>query len=158
MWRHDHLLIKKVLDTYDDMIRHFEESITSIGTGDDSMDLNLIRSEALEFCRGWQEFSNSYREAKEQDLDMAMQAIEEFNRNVNSAINVIALQRKLKDKSIDRSGSNAPNFKNINMEAFVRDYIGGASTSQLAEKYGLSVKTVILKLRSAGVYKDGRLN
>lgn len=158
MWKHDYMLINKVLNTYDDKVRHLENSITSIGTGDDSMDLNLIRSEALEFCRDWQEFSNSYKEAKDSDLDMAMQVIEEFNRNVSSAVNVIALQRKLKDKSIDRSGSNAPNFKNIDMVAFVRDYTGGASTSQLAEKYGISVKTVIYKLKSAGVYKDGRLS
>lgn len=157
MWRHDHILINKVLNTYDDKVRHLENSISSIGTGDDSIDLNLIRSEVMEFCRDWQEFSNSYREAKEDDLDMAMQAIEEFNENVSSAINVIALQRKLKDRSIDRSGSNAPNYKNIDMVALTNDYNAGATTSQLADKYGISVKTVIYKLKSAGVYKDGRL-
>lgn len=157
MWKHDYILISKVLDTYDDMVRHFENNVSSIDTGDDSIDLNLIRSEALEFCRDWQEFSNSYREAKDDDLDMAMQAIEEFNGNVSSAVNVIALQRKLKDKSIDRSGVNAPNFKNINMVALVADYTSGATTSQLADKYEISVPTVIKKLKSAGVYKDGRL-
>lgn len=157
MWRHDHLLMNKVLDTYDDMIRHFEESVTSIGTGDNSMDLNLIRSEALEFCRNWQEFSNSYKEAKEADLDMAMQAIEEFNGNVRSAVNLIALQRRLKDRSIDRSGSNAPAYKHFDMEAIKADYLSGCSVTELIDKYNISRPTLIKRLKELGVFKDGRL-
>lgn len=156
MWKHDSLLISKVMDNYDDMVSRLENNVSRINTGDNSIDVNLIRSEVLEFCRSWQEFSNSYKEVKDKDLDIAMKAIEEFNSNVSSAVNLIALQRKLKDKK-DRSGINAPAYKHLDIEAIKKDYISGSNIAELVNKYNISRPTLIKRLKELGVFKDGRL-
>lgn len=156
MWKHN-IAINKVIDIYTDKVSHIEDSISSINTGDTTMDLNLTRSMVFEFCRDWQSFANSYKEAVEYDSDRAVAALEEFNRNVNNAVNVIALQRKLKDRSVDRSGVNAPAYKHLDMEAVKADYLSGCSVTELIGKYNLSRPTLIKRLKELGVFKDSRL-
>lgn len=156
MWKHN-IVINKVIDLYTDKVNHIEEGISSIDTGDTTMDLNLLRSMVFEFCRDWQSFANSYKEAEDIDSDRAVKAIEEFNRNVEGAVKLIALQRKLKDKGIDRSGVNAPAYKHLDMEAVKADYLSGCSVTELIGKYNLSRPTLIKRLKELGVFKDSRL-
>lgn len=156
MWKHN-IAINKVIDLYTDKVSHIEEGISSIDTGDAIMDLNLTRSMVFEFCRDWQSFANSYKEAVEHDSDIAVAAIEEFNRNVDNAVKLIALQRKLKDRSVDRSGVNAPAYKHLDMEAVKADYLSGCSVTELIGKYNLSRPTLIKRLKELGVFKDSRL-
>lgn len=156
MWKHN-IAINKVIDLYTDKVSYIEESISSIDTGDTAMDLNLTRSMVLEFCRDWQSFANSYKEAEEIDSDRAVKAIEEFNRNIETAVNNIALQRKLKEKRQYGTGQDALAYKHVDMGALVKDYTAGATISDLMDKYNLSRPTLIKRLKELGVFKDGRL-
>lgn len=156
MWINN-LLTNKVLDQYDQMAQALLDSITSIDTGDAGMDADLIRSASVEFCRDWLRFSRSYKEAVEHDSDRVVAALEEFNGNVEGAVKLIALQRKLKDKSIDRSGVNAPAYKHFDMEAIKADYLSGCSVTELISKYNISRPTLIKRLKELGVFKDSRL-
>lgn len=156
MWKHN-IAINKVIDLYTDKVSQIEESLSSIDTGDTAMDLNLIRSMVFEFCRDWQSFANSYKEAEDIDSDRAVSALEEFNRNVETAINNIALQRKLKDKRVYGTGQDALAYKHVDMSAIVDDYTAGATISDLMNKYSLSRPTLIKRLKELGVFKDGRL-
>lgn len=156
MWKHN-IAVNKVIDLYTDKVSHIEEDISSIDTGDTAMDLNLTRSMVFEFCRDWQSFANSYKEAVEHDSDRAVTALEEFNRNVETAINNIALQRKLKDKRVYGTGQDALAYKHVDMGAIVNDYTAGATISDLMNKYSLSRPTLIKRLKELGVFRDGRL-
>lgn len=156
MWKHN-VAINKVIDLYTDKVSYIEESITSIDTGDTAMDLNLTRSMVFEFCRDWQSFANSYKEAEDLDSSRAVAAIEEFNRNVETAVNNIALQRKLKDKRVYGTGQDALAYKHVDMNAIVDDYTAGATISDLMNKYSLSRPTLIKRLKELGIFKDGRL-
>lgn len=156
MWKHN-IAINKVIDLYTDKVSYIEESISSIDTGDTAMDLNLTRSMVFEFCRDWQSFANSYKEAVEYDSDRAVAALEEFNRNVETAINNIALQRKLKEKRLYGTGQDALAYKHVDMSAIVNDYTAGATISDLMNKYSLSRPTLIKRLKELGVFRDGRL-
>lgn len=156
MWKHN-IAVNKVIDLYTDKVSHIEEGISSIDTGDTAMDLNLTRSMILEFCMDWQSFANSYKEAEDIDSDRAVVALEEFNRNVETAINNIALQRKLKDKRIYGTGQDALAYKHVDMSAIVNDYKNGSSITELMDRYSLSRPTLIKRLKELGVFKDGRL-
>lgn len=156
MWKHN-IAVNKVIDLYTDKVSHIEEGVSSINTGDTAMDLNLTRSMILEFCRDWQSFSNSYKEAEEIDSDRAVKAIEQFNRNVETAINNIALQRKLKDKRVYGTGQDALAYKHVDMSAIVNDYKNGSSITELTDRYNLSRPTLIKRLKELGIFKDGRL-
>lgn len=156
MWKHN-IAINKVIDLYTDKVSHIEESLSSIDTGDTAMDLNLTRSMVFEFCRDWQSFANSYKEAEDVDSDRAVKAIEEFNRNVETAINNIALQRKLKDKRVYGTGQDALAYKHVDTSAIVNDYKNGSSITELTDKYNLSRPTLIKRLKELGVFRDGRL-
>lgn len=156
MWKHN-IAINKVIDLYTDKVSHIEEGISSIDTGDTVMDLNLTRSMVFEFCRDWQSFANSYKEAEDADSDRAVAALEEFNRNIETAVNNIALQRKLKDKRIYCKGQDALAYKHVDMSAIVNDYTNGSSITELTYKYNLSRPTLIKRLKELGIFKDGRL-
>lgn len=156
MWKHN-IAINKVIDLYTDKVSHIEEGISSIDTGDTTMDLNLTRSIVFEFCRDWQSFANSYKEAVDRDSDRVVAALEEFNENVEGAVKLIALQRKLKDRNIDRSGVNAPAYKHLDMKAVKADYLSGCSVTELVNKYNISRPTLIKRLKELGVFKDSRL-
>lgn len=156
MWMNN-LLTNKVIEQYDQMAQALLEGITSIDTGDAGMDADLIRSASVEFCRDWIRFSRSYKEAVEHDSDRVVAALEEFNGNVDNAIKLIALQRKLKDKSIDRSGVNAPAYKHFDMTAIKADYLSGCSIAELANKYNISRPTLVKRLKELGIFRDGRL-
>lgn len=156
MWKHN-IAVNKAIDLYTDKVSRIEESLSSIDTGDAIMDLNLTRSMVFEFCRDWQSFANSYKEAEDTDSDRAVKAIEEFNRNVETAINNIALQRKLKDKRVYGTGQDALAYKHVDMSAIVNDYTAGATISDLMNKYSLSRPTLIKRLKELGIFKDGRL-
>lgn len=155
MWKHN-IAINKVIDLYTDKVSHIEDSISSINTGDTTMDLNLTRSMVFEFCRDWQSFANSYKEAVDRDSDRVVAALEEFNGNVESAVKLIALQRKLKDKT-DRSGVNAPAYKHFDLEAVKADYLSGCSVTELVNKYNISRPTLIKRLKELGLFRDSRL-
>lgn len=156
MWKHDYLLVNKVLDFYDLAVKHLENNVSSVNTGDSEIDADLIRSASLKFCKDWLEFSSSYREVKDKDLDVAIKAISEFNSNVDSAVGAIALQRKMKDKKL-RVGEEAPAYKAVDKEALVNAYLSGANISQLMDEFNISRPTVIKRLKESGVYKDSRL-
>lgn len=156
MWVNN-ILTNKVLDQYDQMAQALLDSVTSIDTGDAGMNADLIRSASVEFCRDWISFSRSYKEAIEHDSDRVVAALEEFNGNVEGAVKLIALQRKLKDKNIDRSGVNAPAYKHFDMEAIKADYLSGCSITELIGKYNISRPTLIKRLKELGVFKDSRL-
>lgn len=156
MWVNN-LLTNKVLEQYDQMAQALLEGITSINTGDTGMDADLIRSASVEFCRDWISFSRSYKEAVEHDSDRVVAALEEFNGNVEGAVKIIALQRKLKDKTIDRSGVNAPAYKHFDIEAVKADYLSGCSVTELVNKYNISRPTLIKRLKELGVFRDSRL-
>ena len=156
MWINN-MLTNKVIEQYDQMAQSLLEGITSIDTGDASMDADLIRSASVEFCRDWIRFSRSYKGAVEHDSDRAVKALEEFNRNVDNAVKLIALQRKLKDKNVDRSGVNAPAYKHFDIEAVKTDYLSGCSVTELVDKYNISRPTLIKRLKELGVFKDSRL-
>ena len=156
MWINN-LLANKVLEQYDQMAQALLDSVTSIDTGDAGMDADLIRSASVEFCRDWIRFSRSYKEAVEHDSDRVVSALEEFNGNVEGAVKLIALQRKLKDKSIDRSGVNAPAYKHFDMEAIKADYLSGCSIAELVSKYNISRPTLVKRLKELGVFRDSRL-
>lgn len=156
MWINN-MLTNKVLDQYDQMAQGLLESITSIDTGNTDIDADLIRSASVEFCRDWLKFSRSYREAVENDSNRVVAALEEFNRNVDNAVKLIALQRKLKDKNVDRSGVNAPAYKHFDIEAIKADYLSGCSVTELVDKYNISRPTLIKRLKELGVFKDSRL-
>lgn len=156
MWKHN-IAINKLIDLYTDKVSQIEESISSINTGDNTMDLNLLRSMVLEFCRDWQSFANSYKEAEDMDSDRAVKAIEEFNRNVETAVSNIALQRKLKEKRQYGTGQDALAYKHVDMDAIVKDYKNGSSITELTDKYNLSRPTLIKRLKELEVFKDGRL-
>ena len=156
MWINN-LLTNKVLEQYDQMAQALLEGITSINTGDAGMDADLIRSASVEFCRDWIRFSRSYKEAVDRDSSRTVAAIEEFNSNVEGAIKLIALQRKLKDKTVDRSGVNAPAYKHFDIEAVKADYLSGCSIAELVSKYDISRPTLVKRLKELGVFRDGRL-
>lgn len=156
MWINN-MLTNKVLDQYDQMAQALLDSVTSIDTGDAGMDADLIRSASVEFCRDWISFSRSYKEAVEHDSDRVVAALEEFNGNVESAVKNIALQRKLRDKTVARSGVNAPAYKHFDIEAVKADYLSGCSVTELVDKYNISRPTLIKRLKELGVFRDSRL-
>lgn len=156
MWKNN-ITINKLIDMYTDKVSQIEEGASSINTGDTTMDLNLLRSMVLEFCRDWQSFANSYKKAEDMDSDRAVKAIEEFNRNVETAVNNIALQRKLKEKRQYGTGQDALAYKHVDMNAIVKDYQNGTGITELTDKYNLSRPTLIKRLKELGVFKDGRL-
>lgn len=150
------LLINIVISQYNTKVKQLQEKILSVNTGDSASDFKLLKSDVLEFCRDWQSFANSYKEAVEHDSDRAVAAIEEFNRNVETAINNIALQRKLKDKRVYGTGQDALAYKHVDMSAIVDDYRKGSSITELIDKYNLSRPTLIKRLKELGVFRDGR--
>lgn len=156
MWINN-MLTNKVLDQYDQMAQALLDSITSINTGDAGMDADLIRSASVEFCRDWFSFSRSYKEAVDKDSDRVVAALEEFNGNVDNAVKVIALRRKLQDKTVDRSGVNAPAYKHFDIESVKADYLSGCSVTELVNKYNISRPTLIKRLKELGVFRDSRL-
>ena len=151
------LLINIVISQYNTKVKQLQEKILSVNTGDSASDFKLLKSDVLEFCRDWQSFANSYKEAVEHDSDRAVTAIEEFNRNVETAINNIALQRKLKDKRVYGTGQDALAYKHVDMSAIIDDYKKGSSITELTYKYNLSRPTLIKRLKELGVFRDGRL-
>lgn len=156
MWKHN-IAVNKVIDLYTDKVSYIEENLSSINTGDTAMDLNLTRSMVFEFCRDWQSFANSYKEAEDVDSDRAVAALEEFNKNVETAINNIALQRKLKEKRVYGTGQDALAYKHVDMSAIVNDYKNGSSITELMDRYNLSRPTLIKRLKELGVFRDGRI-
>ena len=150
------LLINIVISQYNTKVKQLQEKILSVNTGDSASDFKLLKSDVLEFCRDWQSFANSYKEAEDIDSDRAVKAIEEFNRNVETAINNIALQRKLKDKRVYGTGQDALAYKHVDMSAIVDDYRKGSSITELIDKYNLSRPTLIKRLKELGVFRDGR--
>lgn len=149
-------LINTVIRHYNTKVKQLQEKILSVNTGDSASDFKLLKSDVLEFCRDWQSFANSYKEAVDKDSDRVIAAIEEFNGNVESAVKVIALQRKLKDKT-DRSGVNAPAYKHFDIESVKADYLSGYSVTELVNKYNISRPTLIKRLKELGVFRDSRL-
>lgn len=150
------LSINIVISQYNTKVKQLQEKILSVNTGDSASDFKLLKSDVLEFCRDWQSFANSYKEAEDIDSDRAVKAIEEFNRNVETAINNIALQRKLKDKRVYGTGQDALAYKHVDMSAIVDDYRKGSSITELIDKYNLSRPTLIKRLKELGVFRDGR--
>ena len=76
------LLINIVISQYNTKVKQLQEKILSVNTGDSASDFKLLKSDVLEFCRDWQSFANSYKEAEDADSDRTIAALEEFNRNV----------------------------------------------------------------------------
>ena len=151
------LLINIVISQYNTKVKQLQEKILSVNTGDSASDFKLLKSDVLEFCRDWQSFANSYKEAEDADSDRTIAALEEFNRNVETAVNNIALQRKLKDKRVYGTGQDALAYKHVDMSAIVDDYKKGSSITELTNKYNLSRPTLIKRLKELGVFRDGRL-
>ena len=151
------LLINTVISQYNTKVKQLQEKILSVNTGDSASDFKLLKSDVLEFCRDWQSFANSYKEAVDKDSDRVVAAIEEFNGNVDNAVKVIALRRKLQDKTVDRSGVNAPAYKHFDLESVKADYLSGCSVTELVNKYNISRPTLIKRLKELGVFRDSRL-
>lgn len=145
--------VNKVLDMYDLQVQDLMDRVTGINTGDPVQDVELLKSWIVQFCEDWMDYSGSYKEAKELDLKLLQSIIEEFNRNVESSYKSIALVRTFKK---DRHGVNSPCYKDVDLNSLISDYKSGISTKELGLKYSLTVPTVINRLKSAGVYKDGR--
>lgn len=155
MWKRDHLLMNTVLKHYDKIMLDLREMLKN--TDIESIEsLRVSVAAALDAANDYLEFSRSFVKATDEDSKRLEDVITEFNNNVESAVQTMALHRKLKDKTVDRTGVNAPSYKNIDLEQFRNDYLSGMTTKELCDKYNLSIATAIKRLRDLGVYKDGR--
>lgn len=155
MWKRDQMLINNILKHQRKVMLDTMEVLKNTDV-EDKESLRLSVATAMDAIRDYLEFDSSYKEAVEEDSLRIENVINEFNSNVENAVQTIALHRKLKDKTVDRSGVNAPAYKNIDLEKFKSDFLSGLTTKELCDKYNLSIATTIKKLRELGVYKDGR--
>lgn len=156
MWKRDQMLINNILKHQRKVMLDAMEVLKN--TDVESIEsLKLSVATAMDAIKDYLDFDSSYKEAVEEDSLRLENVINEFNRNVDNAVKLIALQRKLKDKSIDRSGVNAPAYKHFDIESVKADYLSGCSVTELINKYNISRPTLIKRLKELGVFRDSRL-
>lgn len=146
------LTMDKILEGYKNIFLEMQEVLNNIKVDklDDKTkaDIAYIKSSIEEVI----DFENKYNLANDEDSERIIKVIEEFNSNVNKAIKVIALHRKLKEHR-DRKGVEAPAYKNIDLQQIENDYKSGLTVTELMNKYGVTRPTMISRLKTLGIYK-----
>lgn len=151
----NNMMINKILDTYTTMVQHLENTLSDTDTNN-IQSMRLAIAEADLFCQSYLDFERSFREAIIQDSDRLEAVIDRFNYNVDGAVNGIALNRKLKDKTIDRHGEKGPAYKNIPLDDIKNLYLSGMTARDIANEYKVSYQTIVARLKSMGVFRDSR--
>lgn len=95
------------------------------------------------------------------ELEITTSVIEAFNKNVEGAEKALAFNKKIRSDEYkkmrsERTGKEAPHYKELDMEFIKQHYKDGYSPAEIGEKLGVTANTIRERLKAEGLYKDGR--
>jgi uncharacterized protein (DUF433 family) len=105
------------------------------------------------------ESSDSVKESLDSLTDTNKETLNHLSGLIQDSVGQIAykmVNKQLIKEKEKRVGDKAPAHKKLPVDEIINRYKNGASVQELASSYGVSVPTILDRLKASGVYKDAR--